>query len=1157
MKSMTLTVVVLDPFENFIKFLDPDLVDITETHEYAGLRTADVTYKFTDLVEEKADLELFKHGNKIWVSNDNNVTDCLYVINTNVKEDVFKENSFTFPVEEVLVELNNAPLFSHTELSDSCFYKVIDNGREEVRVDWNSLNYWFGEWFNIGVVQNCLSDYAQRISLTGTMSRMSLLRQIEEETGNVFVTRYEKDVLSNTIHRYLDFLNPNNLSKDWSLNLEYHFWNQSTLTVPTDKAWEITPFNTGGAAESVAEDVCITDGQGNVTYDGSSHDIQNAEKDSTYDSADDDLSEENSTSNVPLTNVNPEDCVFRITDGVNMLNTYGEIYTEDPEDEEQTPLEWSASDVSFTYNNETDKTVLISLVKTGNTIGLGVNNLSYAIVDIDDEEYYKTIGVKSQGYIDRLAHPEQTDTSMNDAYQPQYIEPTNGSVIPDDSYFEIYDAVNDKVVFRTCLNISIGHVHPEVLNFGFNLENVVHEVDESNTYTAVSPILSLNEGNTESNSLTRNELADLIERWKDLEIKKGDDIPMIVQKITVKATSDVAAKQSFGIATLDGIDSKQSNDPTNWWCRPYHPQDNVDDNTASNSTWEFWRATANWKAPYTKNKGDMHVATDKAYTTEYQNINPRKDNRKERLGTTPKMGFTESSDEDLYAIYNQVALYLKEHENPTVDISVDVANLRNKTYNDYKLHDKVYIKLPDTKNLITARVIKTVKQSHDVAKNTIELANYTELNTIKTLQHETILTVPNNNDFKYPNSKTLTVTLENLEHDNSEYSVQYPANKLVMFTLYDVSEGSRTFKKVYSKRTDVHGKAKLPMKYDPGKYEIDIYFGGDEEYEESHITVKINVGGKKEVKQTTTKNNTKSKTTKKTTVKKTTYYDKYGRSPDKKRVCAIGKPSASGDSGAYDFYEMEFENVCPKCHKKGTLFWDIFYAGNEHSNWGRVKLTGNREGGSAEGHIFCENQKCDGDWSCQGHEHGYTGTHLKVTRGRKKSSKSEVYKMKKGKKVYQSVTKTGTSTTDKNKDRKIKASGISSKVKNLALRIVGNSTGYAALRKICNWMDKNIWYSYYSGFVRSPDRVLSTKHGNCCDQTRLFLQLCDAAGLTEYMTLKYRHVYNHVYAVIKFRKSGNTVTVDCASDVHGCYAYICRDYRTSTLRETVYPTRPF
>ena len=522
------------------------------------------------------------------------------------------------------------------------------------------------------------------------------------------------------------------------------------------------------------------------------------------------------------------------------------------------------------------------------------------------------------------------------------------------------------------------------------------------------------------------------------------------------------------------------------------------------------------------------------------------------------MGFTESSDEDLFAIYNQVALYLKKHETPTVDITVDVANLRNKSYNDYQVHDKVYIKLPDTKNLISARVTKTVKHSNDITKNTVTLANYTELNTIKTLQHETVINVSNNNNFKYPSSKTLTVTLENLEYDSDdEYSVRYPANKLITFSLYEVTDGNRTFKKVYSKRTGLGGIAKLLMKYDPGKYEIDIYFGGDEEYAESYITVKIRVGGKKEVKKTSKKNSNKKKI-----IKKTTYYDKYGRSPDKKRVCAIGKPSASGDKGDYDFYEMEFENYCPKCHKKGTLFWDIFYAGNEHSDAGRVKLTGNWERGSAEGHIFCSNQQCDGDWSCQGHEHGYEYTNLRVTRKRKQSNKSEVYKMKKGKKVYQSSTKSVNSADDKNKNRKIKAKDISSKIKQLALSIVDNSTGYAALRKICNWMDAHIDYGPgadgYSGFQRSPDTVASTHLGNCCDQTRLFLQLCDAAGLTEYFILKYRHVYGHVYALVTFRKTGRTVTVDCASNVHGCYGYICIGYRGAAhLRDTVYPTRPF
>ena len=86
---------------------------------------------------------------------------------------------------------------------------------------------------------------------------------------------------------------------------------------------------------------------------------------------------------------------------------------------------------------------------------------------------------------------------------------------------------------------------------------------------------------------------------------------------------------------------------------------------------------------------------------------------------------------------------------------------------------------------------------------------------------------------------------------------------------------------------------------------------------------------------------------------------------------------------------------------------------------------------------------------------------------------------------------------------------------------------------------------------------MSKRSGNCCDQTRLFLQLCDAAGCTEYMTLKYRHVYNHVYALVIPHKSKKTITVDCASDSYGAWGYVCQNYRTAALRETVYPNRPF
>ena len=173
---MVLTIVVLDRKENFLQFLDPDLCDLKEENEYGGIRTLHLEYKFQDLLEDK---ELFKIGNKIWIQGDSNLADCLYVINTEVKQDIYEENTFTLDLEEVLVELNYAPVFTQNELSKSVFHTITSNGKQEVYVDWNSLNYWFGNYFNIGVCQQCISEYASRINITGTINLMTLLKDQE------------------------------------------------------------------------------------------------------------------------------------------------------------------------------------------------------------------------------------------------------------------------------------------------------------------------------------------------------------------------------------------------------------------------------------------------------------------------------------------------------------------------------------------------------------------------------------------------------------------------------------------------------------------------------------------------------------------------------------------------------------------------------------------------------------------------------------------------------------------------------------------------------------------------------------------------------------------------------------------------------------------
>ena len=1136
---MTLTIVVLDKQENFLQFLDEDLCTLEESIEFGGLRTLSFEYKFQDLLEDK---ELFRIGNKVWIQGDTNLSDCLYVINTEVTQDIYDENCFKFDMEEVLVELNYAPVFPQTELitavddeDNSIFHLVSSNGKQEVVVDWNALNYWFGNYFNIGVVQKCISDYASRISITGTVNRMELLRNIEEETGNIFVTRYEKDCLNNTIHRYLDFLNPINCNKDWSLNLEYDFNNISNIghcfdengnIVPEDEDWEPTEYSNETIDENRTENPDEEEEEEIEVEDDYDEEVIEP-----YDSEANELFEEDEPVYFPpVVNLDPANCYFRITDkNGELLNSDGRKYQTG-----DTPLQW---DCPTTGLDETDyPPYLITLQKQGNEIGIVCNEKSYCIVDIGEQAkaYLPEIRESEDGYI-------ACDTE---------IEFTS---IPDDSYFEIYDHVADATLFRTQLNIEIGHVHEEVLDFGFNLENIEFNVDETDTYSAVSPLISLSEGSGDSKSLSRSDLDTIINRWKNLSISKGDVIPMIVEKVNVSGTSLSNAQSKLGTYSISN----------NYWIRPLKPNDNTDSN---DKTYEFYRAIAYWKAPYTKHAGELHVTTDKLQNTQYNEIYIRPDTRNDKIGIdTPKMGNTETTDEDIYAIYNQVALYLKDHETPSIELNLDVANLRGHEYNNYDLHDKIYIKLPNTNELITSRITKTTKEAHDIAKNTVEISNYKNINTVKTLTHHTHINA-SSTSFTYPASKTLTAQLENDEPDTD--TMTYPAIKLLTFALYKIENGSRTFTgTTYTKLTDSNGNATINMKYDPGDYELDISFVGDEEYEESTITVQVNVGGTipVPVKKTTTAKK-KSKTTKKTKTKKKvvkTYWTKCGLSPDKNhsKIVAIAQPNGGG----YNYntlYKTVFKNYCPECGKSGGLRFD----GGKANKCITSSTYGVPWKPSVPEHeITCI--KCDSDYC------GVTGvekdgghsTKLKTLEKPKKSSKAEFNKLVKGKLLYSSKTVTvKTKQKTNTKTRKIRKKDIAPSIKKKALAIVGNSTGAAAMKKIVNWVDKdnskNMKYLKYSNFRDSAAHCLKRGSANCCDGTRFFFELCDAAGLTEYYNFYYVHVqcpeYGHVYGIVETKKTKKWRYVDLASNYHGCWGYVC-DSCPHGSRASKYPKLPF
>lgn len=1060
-----MNVIVLDYNEKFLTFLDPELLDITETTEIGGLPTLSVEYIMSNDEEAK---RLFKVGNKILIVDHPSLDDRLYVINTKVKRDYFKENNVVFDVEDVLVELNYAPLFSQTDLTTKNGFTINTvNGEKTVFVDYKALKFWFGDFFNIGIVQDCLNTTIQKISPTGTMTKMELLRFIEEHTGNVFVTRYEIGMLDNTIHRYLDFLNPNGNDSNFSVSFEYHPTRlESADSGDVEEEDEVIP----------APDIL--------------HNVENLQ--------------------------------------LSVKDSNGEVIDN---------LQWSGDELHI---NNNAPAVVFTLKYTKPSLKITVNNRTFnesKAAGIEDESTYVDtneilinvggLNANTENYVDNPINTTIPDT-----------------ILPNHTMIEFVDTYTGTVFFKHELNPMLGDVHTEVLDLAYNTENIEYEVDESDTFNAIAPILSLDQSGGATNGLSYNDLTKIINRWKNLEVTKGTTIPMIVQKVS----NNEAPTATY----LD-----QSDPSSNYYIRPLHPQDNIQTGS-SGSTYEYWKGTAYWTAPFTKRKGEMFIKIDEETGAEYNQIRTKQDlTNPYGAGYLPKIGQVSTSDEDPYAIYNDVAMKLKDKRFPTVDIEVDVANYRNGNYNNYGLYDKVYVRIPGFEQLVTAIVKKTSKSFHDIGENKVELTNFT-VNT-RVITKETGL-FGDNLSFKYPSKGTLKVTLQDLTSEDVGL-----ANKIVTLTLYSVDDsGTQKFKKAYNKKTSSSGKVTLPLKLNPGDYIVEANFGGDIEYSPSTATYDVNVSGKID-KPKTTKKTTKSKTTKKYKTTKR-YWSKYGEAPDNKRVMAVGRASAPGELGkyGYGFYEAEYENVCPKCHKKGTLFWDIFYAGNETTDYGHVRKTGNGEGGSAEGHIFCSNPRCDGDWSIYGKEHGYTNTRLKRKGKLKKSSKKRAYTLRNGKMLYDTVKVEikQKKNTKKNTSHKTLTT-INSKVKEKALKLATGNSDFENAKKIAKWCGPNIHYGYSEGFTKTPVAVLNSRNGNCCSQTQLMLQMLDAAGVTESYDLYYVFVccnaakgVGHVFAKMVNKTNGKWWYVDpCKADPW--HHYVTGWGSPPGRRQTKYPTKPF
>lgn len=287
--KIELNIVVLDPEENIIKWLDADLCDIKETCAVNKCRQIELTYPIdlNDLNLEGGNW--YDAGNKLYIPSTLGINSCLYVINADYDLDYWKKNTVSFTAEEVLTELNynlvgfitavtpgNSGQEGESEGEGEEAESVIDPDedqipsgemlektytdesqrrgtqifkyKDKIEITSEVLTAFFGDYFDISGVDS-LDEQKKYISPSGTMTYMSLLRLIEEQTERVFITEYVSN--GHEITRRLNLRNYQNMRRtaqtellDLNYNLDSLELNVSEEDTYTAMAPEFTDNST-------------------------------------------------------------------------------------------------------------------------------------------------------------------------------------------------------------------------------------------------------------------------------------------------------------------------------------------------------------------------------------------------------------------------------------------------------------------------------------------------------------------------------------------------------------------------------------------------------------------------------------------------------------------------------------------------------------------------------------------------------------------------------------------------------------------------------------------------------------------------------------------------------------------------------------------------
>lgn len=130
--------------------------------------------------------------------------------------------------------------------------------------------------------------------------------------------------------------------------------------------------------------------------------------------------------------------------------------------------------------------------------------------------------------------------------------------------------------------------------------------------------------------------------------------------------------------------------------------------------------------PYPKAAGQKYVECNNSseLVASYQRIVSKNPNQ---ATTFPRIYTFDTSEENKYNLYWECVTHIREHLQPEVSIEcnmIDIQRLKGLGEQRFNVGDTVNIRLPNRNTLVTARILKTTKDPRHPESDKIEIGNY-------------------------------------------------------------------------------------------------------------------------------------------------------------------------------------------------------------------------------------------------------------------------------------------------------------------------------------------------------------------------------------------------------------------------------------------------